>query len=164
MGKLLKFEYQDVKDFKKEFRKRTGKRNVDNMFKEIANKALENTLKEAEENTPKRGDGTLKAHWRKNVKSARKIKGEFVASATNKAYNKLAAEIMGKPERNGYYASWVEVGNVNPAPYYEDENGVHWISRPEGVHMLAKAENNTEGKLQSIVDDEIKKFFGGLFD
>lgn len=165
MGNFIQFEYKDVKDFSKEFGKRIGKRNVDDMFKDIANNALENTLTAVERpkelgGTPVQ-DGDLKRAWRKDVKSARKTKGEFVASAENKVKNKLAARFGMEQE----YASWVEEGNKKPAPYYEDENGkVHWISRPEGVHMLVNAEDDTLNKLPKIVDDEIKKFFGGLFD
>lgn len=149
MGKVLRFEYKELKDFKKEFSKRVGKRNVDGMFKTIANKALENTLSEAEKLTPVL-TGELKTSWRKNVKSARKSKGDIVATAVNKAYNEEAKAAHMDP----YYAEYVEEGHKK----------VPWRKRTHGVHMLAKAEIDTERKLQGIVNDEIKKLFGGLFD
>ena len=162
MGKILKLEYKDVKDFKKEFRKRTGARNVDNMFKTIANKALENTIEHIMKNpnTPIQ-DGNYIRGWKEDVKLARKSKGEFVASATNKAKNRVAKR-FGMDE---FYAEYIEYGNINPAPYYEDENGkVHWHTRPKGLELLANAEIDTERKIQGIVNDEINKLFGGLFD
>ena len=149
MGKVLKIEYKELKDFKKEFRKRTSVRNVTNTFKTIANKALENTLSNAEDLTPVK-TGELKSSWRKNVRSARKSKGDIVATAVNKAYNEEAKAAHMDP----YYAEYVEEGHKK----------VPWRKRTHGVHMLAKAEVDTERKIQGIVNDEIKKLFGGLFD
>ena len=149
MGKVLKIEYKELKDFKKEFRKRTSVRNVTNTFKTIANKALENTLSNAEDLTPVK-TGELKSSWRKNVRSARKSKGDIVATAVNKAYNEEAKAAHKDP----YYAEYVEEGHKQ----------VPWRKRTHGVHMLAKAEVDTERKIQGIVNDEIKKLFGGLFD
>ena len=149
MGKILKIEYKELKDFKKEFSKRTSVRNVTNAFKTIANTALENTLSEAENLTPVK-TGELKSSWRKNVKFARKTKGDVVATAVNKAYNEDAKAARMDP----YYAEYVEEGHKK----------VPWRKRTHGVHMLAKAEVDTERKIQGIVDDEIKKLFGGLFD
>ena len=149
MGKVLRFEYQEVKDFSKEFRKRTGTRNVDGVFKGIVNKALENTLSEAEGLTPVK-TGELKSSWRKNVKSARKSKGEFVASAINKAYNEEAKAVRMDP----YYAEYVEEGHKK----------VPWRKRTHGVHMLANAEEDTRRKLPVMIENEIKALLGGLFD
>ena len=148
MAKILKFEYKEVKEFRKEFRKRTGQRNVDKSLKNICNDALENTLTVAEKNTPVQ-TGELKSSWRKDVKAARKSKGEFVASAINKAYNEDAKAARMDP----YYAEYVEEGHKK----------VPWRKKTHGVHMLANAELDTERKLQKIVDNEVKKFFGGLF-
>lgn len=148
MGKVIQIEYKDVKNFSKELRKRSGKRNVDNMFRKIGNVALENTIDEAEKRTPV-WTGELKSSWRKNVKSARKQKGEFVATATNKAYNEEAKEVGMNP----YYASFVEEGHKK----------VPWRKRTHGVHMLAEAEEDTRRNMEKIVDKEIKELFGGLF-
>ena len=162
MGNIFDVEYKDVKDFAKEFRKRGGKRKVDNMFRTIANKSLENTIEHIVKNpkTPVQ-DGNYIRGWKEDVKLAKKSKGEFVASATNKAKNNVAKRF----NMDQFYAEYIENGNENPAPYYEDESGkVHWHTRPERLKLLATAEIDTEQKLQSIVDDEVKKLLGGLFD
>ena len=160
MGKVVKFEYGEVKEFRKNLRTQASARNVDTMFRKICDVAMENTIS-AVETHPKHPeqDGDLKRGWRNDIKKARKSKNVYSKTATNKASNKLAKE-FGLTE---FYALYVEEGNKNPAPYYEDERGVHWITRPEGVHMLRDAENDTLNKLQGIVDEEVKKLFGGLF-
>ena len=160
MGKIFDVEYKDVSDFHKKLDKIIASKQVDDMFINSCEKAMDNTLDVAEELTPKKGTGNLKGHWRKNVEKPEKTNKGFSQTATNAARNHLAG-MFGMEEE---YASWVEVGNERPAPYYEDENGVHWITRPEGVPMLAEAENDTENKLPKIVDDEIRKLLGGLFD
>lgn len=154
MAKILKFEYKEVKEFRKEFRKRTGQRNVDKSLKNICNDALENTTSIAKElvtKRTKRYSGELEDGWgdKAVIQKARKTKGEFVASATNKAFNPRA-KVAGK---DPYYASFVEEGHA-PVP---------WRASTHAIHALSDAELDTERKLQKIVDNEVKKFFGGLF-
>lgn len=161
MGKIFDVEYKDVKDFHRDLGRIITSKQVDDIFINSCEKAMDNTLDVAEKLTPKKGTGNLKRHWRKNVDKPVKTNKGFSQTATNEAHNYLAGTFGMEEE----YASWVEVGNKKPAPYYEDESGkVHWISRPEGVHMLAQAEVDTDNKLEKIVDEEIKKLLGGLFD
>ena len=149
MGKFIQFEYDDVKKFAKDLNKRAGVRNVDSTFRKICDVAMENTLDEAEKRTPV-WTGELKSSWRKNVKSAKKQSGSFIATATNKAYNEEAKAVGMDP----YYAEFVEEGHKK----------VPWRKRTHGVHMLAEAEEDTRRKMEKIITDEMKKLLGGLFD
>lgn len=149
MGKLIQFEYKDVKDFSKEFKKRVGVRNVNSAFKNVCNNALENTLDEAEKRTPVQ-TGELKSSWRKNIKVARRRGESFSATAVNKAFNE-EAKVAGM---DPYYAEYVEEGHKK----------VPWRKRTHGVHMLAEAEEDTRRKLPEIIENEMKKLLGGLFE
>ena len=149
MVKVFRFEYKQVDDFSKKFNKRAELRNVDGVFENVCNIALENTLTEAEKTTPVY-TGELKTSWRKNVKLARKQSSEFVASATNKAFNEEAQAVGMDP----YYAEFVEEGHKK----------VPWRKRTHGVHMLANAEEDTRRKLDKMVEREIETLLGGLFN
>lgn len=149
MGKFVQFEYKEVKDFSKTLNNRVDGKKVEATFKNICDVALENTLSEAEKKTPV-WSGELKTSWRKNVESAKKQGDLFTATATNKAFNEEAAAIG----MEGHYASFVEEGHKK----------VPWRKRTHGVHMLAEAEEDTRRKLQGIVENEMKKLLGGLFE
>lgn len=149
MAKFIEFECKELKDFSKDLNKRVGVRNVNNMFKNTCDVALENTISEAEKRTPVL-TGELKSSWRKNVKVARRRGESFSATAVNKAYNEEAKAAHMDP----YYAEYVEEGHKK----------VPWRKRTHGVHMLAEAEEDTRRKLQGIVENEMKKLLGGLFE
>lgn len=149
MVKLIQFEYKDVKDFSKTLNKRVGSQNVDQAFKNICDVVLENTLSEAEKRTPV-WTGELKKSWRKNVKRTKKDGKTFSKIAINKAYNE-EADAMGM---DPYYAEFVEEGHKK----------VPWRKRTHGVHMLAEAEEDTRRKMEKMVENEMKKLLGGLFE
>lgn len=149
MAKFIEFECKELKDFSKDLNKRVGVRNVNNMFKNTCDVALENTISEAEKRTPVY-TGELKSSWRKNVKVARRRGESFSATAVNKAYNEEAKAAGMDP----YYAEYVEEGHKK----------VPWRKRTHGVHMLAEAEEDTRRKLQGIIENEMKKLLGGLFE
>lgn len=146
MGKIFDVEYDDVKKFNKEFGKRIN--NIDDMFERIVERAMENTLREAEEETPVK-TGELKSSWRKEVEKVKRDANKFSQKATNSAFNEEAVAV----NMEGYYASFVEEGH-KPVP---------WRKNTHGIHMLAEAEVDTERKLPKIVDEEIRKLLGGLF-
>ena len=149
MGKVFDVEYRDVKDFRRKLKTIVERKKTDKIFINSCEKAMENTLREAQEETPVL-TGELKSRWRKDVEKPEKTKRGFSQSATNKAYNPEAADAGKDP----YYASFVEKGH-KPVP---------WRKYTHGVYMLAHAENDTKDKLEGIVDAEIKKLLGGLFD
>lgn len=151
MGKVIKFEYQDVKNFSKEFRKQTGKRNVDAMFRKICDVAMENTISVAEERSLVK-TGELKSSWREDVKKTKKSGNLYSKMAINKAYNPRAKKAGMTP----YYASFIEEGHEK-VPWRKDTHAVPMLTGQSG------AEENTRRKLQEIVDKEINKLFGGLF-
>ena len=150
MGNILTLKYDEVVKFSKALDKRI--KNVDKAFENVVERGMENTLKEAEKDTPVR-TGELKSSWRKDVEVTRQKGRLYIKEAENRAYNEEAAEYFGNDDM-GYYAKYVEKGHA-PVP---------WRKSTHGVHMLANAEIDTERELQGIVDDEIKKLFGGLFD
>ena len=147
MGKIVEFEYKDVKKLSKGLDRKS--KNIDGVFVDVCERAMENTLKEAEKRTPVK-TGELKSSWRKDVEKPKRVGKNFSQTATNNAFNEEAAAI----DMEGHYASFVEEGH-KPVP---------WRQRTYGVHMLANAEVDTENKLQGIIEDEMKNFFGGLFD
>lgn len=149
MSKVLEFEYKDVSGFHKKLAGIVKSKRVDDVFINSCKVAMENTLREAEKRTPVK-TGELKTSWRKDVEKPERNGDSFSQTATNKAFNEEAAAIG----MEGHYASFVEEGH-KPVP---------WRQRTYGVHMLADAEVDTEHKLQGIVENEIKKVFGGLFD
>lgn len=146
MGEVVKFEYNDVTKFHKELGKRIN--DVDDTFERIVKRAMENTLREAEKETPVK-TGELKSSWRRDVEKPKRDGKHFSQTATNNAFNEEAAAV----NMEGYYASFVEEGH-KPVP---------WRKNTHGIHMLAEAEIDTECKLPKIVDEEIRKLLGGLF-
>lgn len=148
MGKSVKFEYDDVKNFSKEFRKKTSKRSVDAMCRNICDIAMENTISEAENKTIVYS-GELKDAWRRNIGKTKKTNGVYSKTAINKAYNQNAKNAGYTP----YYALFIELGHKK----------VGWRKDTHGIHMLRDAEENTLNKLQEIVDGEINELLGGIF-
>ena len=149
MGKIFDVEYQDVKDFRRNLNKIVERKKSDNIFINSCEKAMDNTLSEAEKRTPVK-TGELKSRWRKDVEKPKRDGKSFSKTAINKAYNEEAAAM----DMEGFYASFVEKGH-KPVP---------WRKNTHGVHMLADAENDTKNKLEEIVDNEVKKLLRGLFD
>ena len=147
MGKLLEIKYDDVERFSCALKGRSKK--IDDVFINICDVAMENTLTEAEKRTPVR-TGRLKKAWRNNVEGVGESGDKFSEKATNDAFNWQAALLFMDP----HYAEFVEKGHKK----------VPWRKSTRGVHMLANAEEDTQNKMEKFVDDEIKKFFGGLFD
>ena len=160
MSKFIEFECNDVIKFHKDLNKRVN--HVDEMFVQIAEKAMENTIKHIETNpkTPVQ-DGDYVRGWRNDIEPVKRNGRKYSKTTTNNASNEVAKRF----NMDEFYAEYIEEGNRNPAPYYEDSEGkVHWHVRPEGLKLLATAELDTDRKLSRIVDDEIKKLLGGLFD
>lgn len=152
MVKVIKLEHNDVTKFSKEFDKRAKSGNVDKLFVRIADTAMENTIVEAEKRSLVYS-GELKKAWRRNIEDTEKVNGSYSKTATNKAHNPRAEQAGYTP----YYAKFIELGHKK----------VGWRKDTHAVPMLsgqAGAEENTLSKLPKIVDDEIKKFFGGLLD
>ena len=150
MAKAIKLEHKDVTKFAKEFDKRAKSGNVDKLFVKIADIAMENTISVAEERSLYRS-GELKKAWRRNIEDTEKVNGSYSKTATNKARNPRATQM------SQYYAKYIELGHKK-VPWRNDTRAVPMLSGQAG------AEENTLSKLPKIVDDEIKKFFGGLLD
>lgn len=153
MTKICELQYKDVKDFAKGLNRKT-KRGTDRLFINIVDTAMENTTTNAKQFVAQRTDrysGELEDGWgKKAVVEPTERKGKsYVKSVTNAAFNPRAEE-AGK---DGYYAEFVEEGHKK----------VPWRAGTHAIHALSDAEEDTEHKLQQIVDDEVKKFFGGLF-
>lgn len=147
MTKVCELRYKDVENFSKGLNRKT-KKSTDALFKNICSTAMSNTLEEAEKLTPV-WSGELKKSWRDDVEAPHKRGKTWVTTAVNEAFNERAAEVG----MEGHYASYIEEGHKK----------VPWRKNTHGIHMLAKAEVDTERKLQQIADDEVRKFFGGLF-
>lgn len=149
MGNAVKFEYDDVKKFSKEFNKRNNSKRIDDLFVRIADTAMENTISVAEKRSLERS-GELKKAWRRDIEKTEKINGSYSKTATNKARNPRAKQMT------QYYAKFIELGHKK-VPWRNDTRAVPMLSGQAG------AEEDTLDKLPKIVDDEIKNFFGGLF-
>ena len=153
MGKVLELRYKDVENFAKGLNRKT-KRGTDRLFINVVDTAMENTTTNAKELVTRRTErysGELEDGWGdKAVVERTKRKGKtYVKSVTNAAYNPRAE----KEGQNPYYASFVEEGHKE----------VPWRNKTHAIHALSDAEEDTVRKLQQIADDEVKKFFGGLF-
>lgn len=152
MAKVIKLEHKDVTKFSKEFNKRVKPKSIDNLFISIADTAMENTIVEAEKRSLVYS-GELKKAWRRDIEKTEKVNNAYSKTATNKAHNPRAEQAGYTP----YYAKFIELGHKK----------VGWRKDTHAVPMLsgqAGAEEDTLSKLPKIVDDEIKKFFGGLFE
>lgn len=148
MKNPIKFEFDDVTKFSRGLNKKIQSKEIDNIFIESCKVAMDNTLSEAEDRTPI-VTGELISSWRRDVERPKRNGKSFSQTATNKAFNEEAAAIG----MEGHYASFVEEGH-KPVP---------WRKNTRGIHMLARAENDTDNLLEEIVDDEINKVLGGLF-
>lgn len=148
MAKAIKFECKDVTDFSRKLNNVIKSKKIDDIFIESCKVAMDNTLSEAEDRTPI-VTGELYSSWRRDVERPKRNGKSFSQTAINKAFNEEAAAIG----MEGHYASFVEEGH-KPVP---------WRKNTRGIHMLAKAENDTDNLLEEIVDDEINKVLGGLF-
>lgn len=150
MGKVLELRYKDVENFAKGLNRKT-KRGTDRLFINVVDTAMENTIKIAEERSLK-WSGELKESWRKNIEPTQKVGKKYSKKATNEAFNERAEEAG----MEGHYASFIEEGHKK-VPWRKNTFAVPMLSGVNG------AEVDTERKLQQIADNEVKKFFGGLF-
>lgn len=149
MGKIFDVEYKDVEVFHRDLKKIIDSNRVDDIFINSCEKAMDNTIYEAESRTPVK-TGELISSWRKDIEKPKRDGKGFSQTAINKAFNEEAAAM----NMEGHYASFVEEGHKK----------VPWRKNTYGVHMLAQAEQETDNVLEQIVDKEIKKLLGGLFD
>ena len=149
MSKVLTFEYNDVTRFAKELDKKIKSKGIDEIFINSCKVAMENTISEAEAKTPVY-TGELYTSWRKDIERPERQGNSFSQTATNKAFNE-EADAMGM---EGHYASFIEEGHKK----------VPWRKRTDGIFMLAQAEHDTWNLLEEIVDDEVNKVLGGLFN
>lgn len=148
MSNAIKFECKDVTDFSRKLNNVIKSKKIDDIFIESCKVAMDNTLSEAEDRTPV-VTGELYSSWRRDVERPKRNGKSFSQTATNKAFNEEAAAVG----MEGHYASFVEEGH-KPVP---------WRKNTRGIHMLAKAENDTWNLLEEIVDDEVNKVLGGIF-
>lgn len=149
MGNFVEVKYNDIKNLSNNLNSVIKSNVVDDIFKRVSLEAMFNTIEEAEKRTPV-WSGELKKSWRDNVDAPDKQGNKWVTKAVNEAYNERAAAVGKDP----YYAEFVEKGHKK----------VPWRKNTYGVHMLAEAEEDTLRKLPDIIENEMKKLLGGLFD